>query len=94
MSSPNKPAGRLDVPALPPFLRVHEAARLILGVTAKRLSNMIAAGVLTEGVHYVRRRGLGTRIRTDALIAWVEQGEAPGIAIPMARDRRSRQRAR
>lgn len=75
---------------LPRFLRIDEAARLILRVSPKRLSNLLAAGVLREGQHYIRRRGLGTRIITHALIAWLEEPEMPEVAIPMARDRRRR----
>ena len=39
----------LAVDALPLFLRIDEAARLLLRVSSKRLSNMIAEGLLTEG---------------------------------------------
>ena len=50
----------------------------------------MAAGVFRKGVHYVRPKGLGTRFRWGAVVAWLEQDETGTPdealdAIPMAR---------
>lgn len=70
-----------------PYLRIAEAASLA-GVSPKRMQNLMAAGVLTEGVHFTRPRGLGPRFKRAALLEWLDGGEGrQGDAIPMARQR-------
>ena len=72
------------------YLTVKEAAAL-LRLSPKRLRNMMSAGVLKRGNHYVRPEGLGPRFIASRLHAWL-RGEETREAdpIPMARDRRLR----
>ena len=69
------------------YLTITEvAARLKL--TPKTVRNKMAAGVFRKGVHYVRPKGLGTRFRWGAVVAWLEHKEADVSevdSIPMAR---------
>lgn len=71
------------------YLTISEvAARLKL--TPKTVRNKMAAGVFRKGVHYVRPKGLGTRFRWGAVVAWLEQHETAMLdeivdGIPMAR---------
>jgi hypothetical protein len=69
------------------YLTIAElAARLKL--TPKTVRNKMASGVFIEGVHYFRPKGLGTRFKWGAVVAWLEQTEATpsdGDSIPMAR---------
>lgn len=53
-----------------PFLTVREAAELAR-VSPKRLRALMQAGVLREGTHYSRPRGLRPRFKRDALLAWL-----------------------
>ena len=68
-----------------------------LGVKPKTIRNKIALGVFSEGVHYFRPPGLGTRFKWSAVAAWIEQSPtiASGAAdaIPMARGYRLRETA-
>ncbi|HXQ22305.1 MAG TPA: helix-turn-helix domain-containing protein [Candidatus Acidoferrales bacterium] len=57
-------------PALP-FLTITEAAALAR-LSPKRLGALTRAGVLVEGVHYTRPRGLRPRFKRDALVAWLD----------------------
>jgi len=69
------------------YLTITEAAAR-LKVTPKTVRNKMAAGIFRKGVHYVRPNGLGTRFKWGAVVAWLEQEEAPLTAedsIPMAR---------
>jgi excisionase family DNA binding protein len=69
------------------YLTIAEAAAR-LKVTPKTVRNKMAAGIFRKGVHYVRPNGLGTRFKWGAVVAWLEQEEAPLTAedsIPMAR---------
>ena len=71
------------------YLTINEVAAR-LKVTPKTVRNKIAAGVFRKGVHYVRPKGLGTRFRWGAVVAWLEQDETgtpdeTGDGIPMAR---------
>jgi len=69
------------------YLTITEVAGR-LKVTPKTIRNKIASGVFTEGVHYFRRQGIGTRFKWGAVVAWLEQTETPatdGDSIPMAR---------
>lgn len=67
------------------FLTIREAADFAR-VSPKRLRNLMASGILKEGVHFSRPRGMGPRFRREALLDWMDpsrvQREAP---IPMAR---------
>jgi excisionase family DNA binding protein len=68
-----------------------------LGVKPKTIRNKIALGVFSEGVHYFRPPGLGTRFKWSAVAAWIEQKPttAPEAdTIPMARGYRLGQTAR
>ena len=69
------------------YLTISEvAARLKL--TPKTVRNKMAAGVFRKGVHYVRPKGLGTRFRWGAVVAWLEHedtGPPEEDSIPMAR---------
>ncbi len=59
-----------------------------LGVKPKTIRNKIALGVFSEGVHYFRPAGLGTRFKWSAVAAWIEQKPIVSNddgAIPMAR---------
>jgi Helix-turn-helix domain len=71
------------------YLTISEVAAR-LKVTPKTVRNKMAAGVFRKGVHYVRPKGLGTRFRWGAVVAWLEQDETgrpdeASDAIPMAR---------
>ena len=71
------------------YLTITEVAAR-LKVTPKTVRNKMAAGVFRKGVHYVRRKGLGTRFKWGAVVAWLEQDETGTPAevldaIPMAR---------
>jgi len=69
------------------YLTITEVAAR-LKVTPKTLRNKMAAGVFRKGVHYVRPKGLGTRFRWGAVVAWLEQedtGTPEEDSIPMAR---------
>lgn len=56
-----------------------------LRITAKRVRNMMAAGIFVEGQHFFRRAGLSPRFRWSRVVEWLE---APTVetpdAIPMA----------
>jgi hypothetical protein len=53
-----------------PFLTIAEAAGLAR-VSPKRLRALMHAGILREGLHYSRPRGLRPRFKRDALLAWL-----------------------
>ena len=57
-----------------PFLTIAEAATLAR-VSSKRLRALMKSGVLREGVHYSRPRGLRPRLNRDALLAWLADAE-------------------
>jgi hypothetical protein len=57
-----------------------------LGVKPKTIRNKIALGVFSEGVHYFRPPGLGTRFKWSAVVEWIEQKQnTEEYSIPMAR---------
>jgi excisionase family DNA binding protein len=90
----DQPTPKTD--ALPEeYLTISEvAARLKL--TPKTVRNKIASGVFVKGVHYVRPKGLGTRFKWGAVVAWLEQEESgtpEGNSIPMARGYRLGERS-
>jgi len=63
----------------------------------KTIRNKIASGVFTEGVHYFRRKGIGTRFKWGVVVAWLEHKEADVSevdSIPMARGYRLGKHAR
>ena len=69
------------------YLTITEVADR-LKVKPKTIRNKIASGVFTEGVHYFRRKGIGTRFKSGAVVAWLEGKEADVSevdSIPMAR---------
>jgi hypothetical protein len=73
--------------AMEEYLTISEVAAR-LKVTPKTVSNKMASGVFRQGEHYVRPKGLGTRFKWGAVVAWLEQKEtgAPDEdSIPMAR---------
>jgi hypothetical protein len=60
-----------------------------LRVTAKRVRNMMAAGIFVEGEHYFRRAGISPRFRWSRVVEWLETPVAhPDDTIPMASSRR------
>ena len=69
------------------YLTIAEvAARLKL--TPKTVRNKMALGVFRQGEHYFRRKGIGTRFKWGAVVAWFESTEADvsdSDSIPMAR---------
>lgn len=69
------------------YLTISEVAAR-LKVKPKTVRNKMASGVFRKGVHYIRPKGLGTRFKWGAVVAWLEQGETgtPDYdSIPMAR---------
>ena len=69
------------------YLTISEVAAR-LKVTPKTVRNKMASGVFCKGVHYVRPRGLGTRFKWGAIVAWLEEQETETPeedSIPMAR---------
>src|SRR5215813_6912608 len=69
------------------YLTISEVAAR-LKVKPKTVRNEMASGVFRKGEHYVRPKGLGTRFKWGAVVAWLEQKEAgtpKEHAIPMAR---------
>jgi hypothetical protein len=71
------------------YLTISEVA-VRLKVKPKTVRNKMASGVFRKGVHYVRPKGLATRFKWGAVVAWLEQEETetPDEAldtIPMAR---------
>src|SRR4030095_6334751 len=69
------------------YLTISEVAGR-LKLKPKTVRNKMASGVFRNGVHYVRPKGLGTRFKWGAIVAWLEQGETgtpDEDAIPMAR---------
>lgn len=66
------------------YLRIAEVAER-LRVTPKRVSNMMAAGIFTEGYHFLRRPGLGPRFRWSRVVEWLETTpDNAEDSIPMA----------
>jgi hypothetical protein len=69
------------------YLTITEVAER-LKLTPKTVRNKMASGVFKQGVHYFRRKGIGTRFKWGAVVAWLEQSETPasdGGSIPMGR---------
>lgn len=73
---PQPPAGaEMSSEFQGPYLTLAEASDLAR-VSRKRIQNLMADGTLREGVHFSRPRGLRPRFRREALIAWLEGGDA------------------
>jgi predicted DNA-binding transcriptional regulator AlpA len=53
------------------YLNLTEAAE-VLGVSKKRLSNMMCSGILKQGVHFFRPARLGARFKQSALTEYIE----------------------
>jgi len=74
------------------YLTISEvAARLKL--KPKSVKNKMAAGAFRLGVHYFRPPGMEARFKWSAVVAWMEQSEAPATQtesdlIPMPRSYR------
>lgn len=67
------------------FLTIREAADLAR-VSPKRLRNLMASGILKEGVHFSRPHGMGPRFRREALLDWLDPTRVERQElIPMAR---------
>jgi len=64
----------LESPAMHPYLTLAEAADLAR-ISPKRLSALMAAGVLVEGQHFTRPRGLRPRFKRAAILAWLDASE-------------------
>lgn len=54
-----------------PYLNIAETADLAR-ISSKRLRNLMATGVLIEGVHFTRPRGLAARFKRDEVLNWLE----------------------
>jgi hypothetical protein len=82
MDQPNRKSDALEE-----YLTISEVA-VRLKVKPKTVRNKMASGVFRKGVHYIRPKGLGTRFKWGAVVAWLEQEEtgAPEEGtIPMVR---------
>src|SRR5215510_1419785 len=69
------------------YLTISEVAAR-LKVAPKTVRNKMASGVFRKGTHYIRPKGLGTRFKWGAVVAWLEQDETgtpEEDSIPMAR---------
>jgi excisionase family DNA binding protein len=70
------------------YLTIAEVADR-LKVKRKTIRNKIASGVFAEGIHYLCPKGLGTRFKWGAIVAWLEQKQTSQSdeedGIPMAR---------
>src|SRR5215831_1917593 len=73
VSTPKPPNGVNAAPE--EYLTIAEVAAR-LKVTPKTVRNKMASGVFRKGQHYVRPKGLGTRFKWGAVVAWLEQEEA------------------
>jgi hypothetical protein len=71
------------------YLTIEElSARLKL--ESKTIRNKMAAGIFRKGIHYFSPQGLRPRFKWSAIVAWLEEKDAPlsevaADAIPMAR---------
>ncbi len=73
-----------------PYLTLAETADLVR-LSSKRIRNLMASGILVEGFHYTRPRGVRPRFKRDAVMAWIEGRENNVSATPPpVRKQRSR----
>jgi len=56
------------------YMTIREGA-VFIRVSPKTMRNKMALGILREGIHYVRRRGLGPRFLRSALASWIQGGD-------------------
>jgi Helix-turn-helix domain len=73
------------------YLTIPEVAQR-LKLSPKTVRNKMASGVFKQGEHYFRRKGIGTRFKWGAVVAWLEGKEAAASEvdlIPMPRSYRS-----
>jgi hypothetical protein len=89
---PMEPTPKLNTPspigaAIEEYLTISEVAAR-LKISPKTVRNKMSSRIFCQGVHYIRPKGLGTRFKWGAVVAWLEQ-EDTGLpdedAIPMAR---------
>jgi hypothetical protein len=89
----DQPTPKLSAPSpvgasMEEYLTISEVAAR-LKISPKTLRNKMSAGVFRQGEHYVRPKGLGTRFKWGAVVAWLEQEDDAGTPeedlIPMAR---------
>lgn len=67
------------------YLTIAEAAA-VLKVSAKRVQNMMAAGLFKKDEHFFRRSGMRPRFKRSALVAWIEcKDEKRTETIPLSR---------
>ena len=69
------------------YLTIAEVADR-LKLTPKTVRNKMASGVFRQGEHYFRRKGIGTRFKWGAVVAWLEQTQpstSEDDPIPMMR---------
>jgi hypothetical protein len=69
------------------YLTIAEAAE-IARVSPKRLRNLMAEGVLREGEHFTRPKGLGPRVKREPFMRWLDGSCAVEDDIPLARTHR------
>ncbi len=67
-----------------PYLTIAEAAE-IARVSPKRLRNLMSAGILREGHHFTRPKGLAPRVKREPFMRWLDGVCAVEDEIPMAR---------
>ena len=71
------------------YLTIEElSARL--KIAPKTVKNKMASGIFRKGIHYFSPQGLRPRFKWSAIVAWLEEKDAPlsemaADAIPMAR---------
>jgi hypothetical protein len=68
------------------YLTLSEAAALAR-CGKKTLQNLMARGVLVEGVHYFRPRGRRPLFKQEAMVAWLEGRDEPLVAAHQRADR-------
>jgi hypothetical protein len=71
------------------YLTIDELAKRI-SLDEKTVKNKMAAGIFQKGIHYFSPKGLRPRFKWSAIVAWLEEKDAPlgevaADAIPMAR---------
>ena len=71
------------------YINTEEAAKR-LGLDRKSVRNKKALGIFKKGIHYFKPKGLGTRYKWSALVAWMEGKEKQPTqddkkCIPMAK---------
>jgi len=76
------------------YLTIAEVADR-LKLKAKTVKNKMASGAFRLGVHYFRPPGMQARFKWSAVVAWLEQSQAPPSesdddSIPMPRSYRLR----